>query len=41
LAGQLRLEPLITHRFPLTDAPAAYDLVRRKADGVVKAVILL
>ena len=40
-SGKLRLKPLITHRFSLADAPAAYDLVRRKAEGVVKAVIVL
>lgn len=40
-SGKLRLKPLITHRFPLAAAPAAYDLVRKKADGVVKAVIVL
>lgn len=39
--GELRLEALITHRFPLDSAPAAYELVRRKADGVVKAVLTL
>ena len=40
-SGKLRLKPLITHRFPLAAAPAAYDLVRKKSDGVVKAVIVL
>jgi threonine dehydrogenase-like Zn-dependent dehydrogenase len=39
--GLLKLDPLITHRFPLECAPAAYELVRDKADGVVKAVLLL
>ncbi len=37
--GQMRLEPLITHRFPLDCAPAAYELVRNRADGVIKAVL--
>lgn len=37
--GKLSLEPLITHRFPFEDAPAAYDLVREGSDGLVKAVI--
>ncbi len=40
-SGRLRLAPLITHRFPLECAPQAYDLVRSKADGVVKAVLTL
>jgi threonine dehydrogenase-like Zn-dependent dehydrogenase len=39
--GELILEPLITHRFRFEDAPAAYDLVRRGADGLIKAVITL
>jgi threonine dehydrogenase-like Zn-dependent dehydrogenase len=39
--GRLRLGPLITHRFPLEAAPAAYDLVRRRAEGVIKAVLVL
>lgn len=38
---QLRLEPLITHSFPLERAPEAFELVRRRTDGVVKAVISL
>jgi L-iditol 2-dehydrogenase len=38
---KLRLAPLITHRFPLESAPEAYDFVRQKKDGVVKAVLLL
>lgn len=33
------LEGMITHRFALADAAAAYDLVRRQGDGVIKAVI--
>ena len=40
-SGSLRLAPLITHRFPLDCAPAAYELVRGKAEGVVKAVLTL
>ncbi|MGH9613460.1 MAG: zinc-dependent alcohol dehydrogenase [Bryobacteraceae bacterium] len=39
--GQLRLEPLITHRFPMSRAPEAYELVRAEDDGVVKAVLTL
>jgi 2-desacetyl-2-hydroxyethyl bacteriochlorophyllide A dehydrogenase len=40
-AGALDLKPLITHRFPIEDAPAAYSLTERKADGIIKAVLLL
>ena len=39
--GKLRLDALITHRFPLDCGPAAYELVRSKVDGVVKAVLTL
>jgi alcohol dehydrogenase len=38
-AGKLALDPLITHRFPFAEAPAAYDAVRSGSDGLVKAVI--
>ena len=38
-AGKLRLTPLITHRFPLSQAPDAYALVAAKAQGVMKAVL--
>jgi 2-desacetyl-2-hydroxyethyl bacteriochlorophyllide A dehydrogenase len=37
--GELSLDPLITHRFSFEDAPAAYELVRRGPDGLIKAVI--
>ena len=39
--GKLRLDPIITHRFSFEDAPAAYDMVRRRPEGLVKAVIVL
>ena len=38
-SGQLRLKPLITHSFPLERGPEAFELVSRRSDGVVKAVI--
>ncbi len=38
---KLRLDILITHRFPLESAPQAYQLVREKTDGVIKAVLTL
>ncbi len=40
-SGKIRLAPMITHRFPLEKAPEAYDLVRRRANGVLKAVVTL
>ncbi len=40
-SGQLRLKPLITHCFPLERAPEAFELVRSRTNGVVKAVISL
>ncbi len=39
--GKLALEPLITHRFPLHRAQEAYQLVRSRAEGVIKAVLML
>lgn len=29
--GLLQLRPLVTHRFPLAEAPAAYELLRSRA----------
>jgi 2-desacetyl-2-hydroxyethyl bacteriochlorophyllide A dehydrogenase len=40
-SGALKLKPLITHRFPIEQAAAAYSLMEAKADGVIKAVLLL
>ncbi len=39
-AGRLDGKGLITHRFPLEHAPAAYDLFDAKADGCVKCVLV-
>ena len=38
-SGELQLQPLITHRFTLENAPEAYDAARKRADGLIKAVI--
>lgn len=38
-AGHVDLDRLVTHRFNLTALPQAFDLVDRKADGVLKALI--
>ena len=40
-SGKLQLDPLITHRYTLESAPAAYEAVRKRSDGLVKAVITL
>jgi len=37
--GIVDLRRLLTHRFPLEQAPEAFDLVAGLRDGVVKAVI--
>jgi threonine dehydrogenase-like Zn-dependent dehydrogenase len=37
--GSLPAGPLVTHRFPWDQAPAAFDLLERGADGIVKAVV--
>ena len=39
-AGMVRLGPMITHRFDRGQFDRAIDLVRRKQDGVVKAVFV-
>ncbi|HEX6738024.1 MAG TPA: alcohol dehydrogenase catalytic domain-containing protein [Vicinamibacteria bacterium] len=37
--GQVRVAELVTHRFPLTEAPRAVDLAARPAPGVLKVVV--
>jgi len=37
--GSLPAGPLVTHRFAWDQAPAAFDLLERGADGIVKAVV--
>jgi len=39
-SGLVRLAPLITHRFKRTQFHEALELVRRKQDGVIKAVFV-
>ncbi len=38
-SGVTSMEKLITHRFPLQKAAAAFDLVARYGDGVIKAMV--
>ena len=38
-SGAIDVDPLVTHRFPLEQAQAAFDLVASYRDGVVKAII--
>ncbi len=38
-AGKVNLNPLVTHEFSLAQSAAAFDLVSRYGDGVVKAMI--
>jgi threonine dehydrogenase-like Zn-dependent dehydrogenase len=38
--GRLRADALITHRFALADAPAAYDLIDRRPQDVLRAVLV-
>jgi threonine dehydrogenase-like Zn-dependent dehydrogenase len=35
----LGTQDFTTHRLPLDDAPAAYELFQRKEDGAVKVVL--
>ncbi len=39
--GMVQLDVLATHTFAIDEVPAAFDLVERRADGVIKAVIEL
>ncbi|TAK14549.1 MAG: hypothetical protein EPO32_01270 [Anaerolineae bacterium] len=39
-AGKLDVTPIITHRFPVADAPAAYDLITGKSGGAFLGVLL-
>jgi alcohol dehydrogenase len=38
-AGGLDLTPLLTHRVPLDEVIAAYDLFEKRADGVIKILL--
>ena len=37
-ADPLGVEDFITHRMPLNEAPAAYDMFQKKEDGCIKVV---
>lgn len=39
-SGKLDVKPLITHRVPLVRAPHALELMERKAEEVMKVVLL-
>jgi len=36
---EIRVRPLVTHRFPIEDAPAAVALASRPAPGVLKVMV--
>jgi len=36
--GKLQTDDIITHRLPLAEAPAAYELFQKKEDGAFKVV---
>ncbi|MDE1175588.1 MAG: alcohol dehydrogenase catalytic domain-containing protein [Edaphobacter sp.] len=40
-SGALDLKSLITHRFPIENGAQAYDAVRNRSQGLIKAVLLL
>jgi threonine dehydrogenase-like Zn-dependent dehydrogenase len=37
--GRVKLDDIITHRLPLSEAPHGYDIFRNKKDGCVKVVL--
>ena len=37
--GEIKLDDIITHRLPLSEAPHAYQIFRDKEDGCVKVVL--
>jgi threonine dehydrogenase-like Zn-dependent dehydrogenase len=38
-SGRVNIRPLITHHFPMDEAPRAFELVAARHDGVLKAMI--
>lgn len=38
-SGEIDPSFVITHRIPLDDAPAAYELFQKKEDGCIKVVL--
>ena len=40
-SGKIDVKRMVTHRFPLDKTPAAFDIVARYRDNVIKAMICL
>jgi L-iditol 2-dehydrogenase len=38
-SGKVNIDPLMSHRFPMAETQAAFDLVAGYRDGVIKALI--
>ena len=38
-ADRLDLTPLLTHRMPLADVMAAYDIFEKRTDGAIKILL--
>jgi threonine dehydrogenase-like Zn-dependent dehydrogenase len=40
-SGRLQVEDLVTHRFDLADAPAAFALAKKPAPGAMKVLVTM
>ena len=39
--GEIDVNGMLTHRFPLTELPKAYDMAKTREDGIIKALIAM
>ncbi len=39
--GEIEVNGMLTHRFPLAELPKAYDMAKTREDGIIKALITM